>query len=390
MKLYKGRLLLANTEGKQAPPLTKRHLDMPMLTLILILSLFGSLMIFSASYANALARYGDSFYYIKRQILWLFVGIAVMFLASRPTPFFYKKITPYAFAVTLLFLIAVLIVGQSGGGAQRWIAIGSLTFQPSELAKTTLVLTLALHFSKHEDKILDTRSKKNFLFGTLIPLGYIGLVCGLVALEKHLSCIIILGCLGVIMMFVGGSRAKYLGMFGAVGVAGISALALFTDYTKRRILIWQNPEAFPLDGGWQTLQGMMAIGSGGFFGLGFGNSRLKFSYVAEPQNDFIFTIICEELGFVGAFLVILLFAMLIWRGIRIGQRAPDKFCALTVWGLTFKIALQVAMNVAVVTNMMPNTGISLPFFSTGGSSLMIQIFEIGIILSISRFSTQKK
>ena len=153
---------------------------------------------------------------------------------------------------------------------------------------------------------------------------------------------------------------------------------------------WINLEQDPLGAGWQTIQGLYAIGSGGFFGLGLGFSRQKYGYVSQPQNDFIFTIICEELGFLGALLVILLFVMLIWRGIRIGQRAPDKFCALVVWGLTFKIALQVAMNIAVVTNMMPNTGISLPFFSTGGTSLMIQIFEIGIILSISRFSTQKK
>ena len=190
---------------------------------------------------------------------------------------------------------------------------------------------------------------------------------------------------------MGGTRLKYLGAFlGIIVVAGV-LLILVSDYAQERVAIWWDIEnADPLGSAWQTLQGLYAIGSGGFFGLGLGSSRQKFGYVSQPQNDFIFSIICEELGFLGAFILILLFALLIWRGIKIGQRAPDKFCALVVWGLTFKIGLQVAMNLAVVTNSMPNTGISLPFFSSGGSSLMLQIFEIGIILSISRFSTQKK
>lgn len=362
----------------------KRHPDYTLVGLIVLLSLFGSMMIFSASYANALARYGDSFYYIKRQVIWLFVGLSVMLLFSRPDHSVYLRFTPHAFAVTVLFLLLVLVIGKSGGGAQRWIAIGSLTFQPSEMAKTTLVLALARHFALHRDAVLDTHNKRNFLLGTLCPLAYIGLVCGLVALEKHLSCIIILGALGVSMMFAGGSRLRYLGAFGACGVAGVTALALLTDYTKRRILIWQNPEAFPLDGGWQTLQGMMAIGSGGFFGLGLGNSRLKFSYVAEPQNDFIFTITCEELGFLGALLILSLFALFCVRGYTIAMRHPDPFCSLVAFGITTKIALQVLLNVAVVTNSIPNTGISLPFFSYGGSSLVMLFAEMGILLSISR------
>ncbi len=365
------------------------HIDYRMLVLILLLSLFGSLMIFSASYANAYARYGDSFYYIKRQVIWLFVGVVVMLIASHPAPAFYKKFTPHAFILTLLCLVAVLIVGESGGGAKRWIAIGSLTFQPSELAKATLVLILARHFTQHQDKILAIRGNSSFLFGTVLPFLYIGLTCGLVALEKHLSCIIILGCLGVVMMFAGGSRARYLAAFGSLGICAVTALALFTDYTKRRILIWQNPEAFPLDGGWQTLQGMMAIGSGGIFGLGLGNSRLKFSYVAEPQNDFIFTIACEELGFLGACLILFLFAAFIWRGYTIAMRHADSFCALTVFGITTKVAIQVLLNVAVVTNTIPNTGISLPFFSYGGSSLVMLFAEMGIILSFSRTANLK-
>lgn len=359
--------------------------DGRLLAFILLLCTIGSVMIFSASYANALARYGDSYYFIKRQVLWLTVGLCAMALCCRLSPAAVEKMAPALYIVTLLCLVAVLVVGHSGGGAKRWIAIGSLTFQPSEMAKTTLVLMLARHFSRHREEILDTRrGGRNFLWGTLIPFGYIGAVCGLVALEKHLSCIIILGALGVLMMFAGGSRLRYLGMLGAAGGAGITALALFTDYTKRRILIWQNPAAFPLDGGWQTLQGMMAIGSGGFFGLGLGNSRLKYSYVAEPQNDFIFTIACEELGFLGAALILALFALFFYRGCTVALRHPDPFCSLAIFGIVSKVALQVLLNVAVVTNSIPNTGISLPFFSYGGSSLVMLFAEMGILLAMSR------
>ena len=186
------------------------------------------------------------------------------------------------------------------------------------------------------------------------------------------------------MMFAGGSRPRYLGVFGSVGALGVAALALFTDYTKRRIMIWQNPEAFPLDGGWQTLQGLMAIGSGGFFGLGLGNSRLKYSYVAEPQNDFVFTVTCEELGFLGAFFILLLFALLVWRGYLIALRHPSPFCALTVFGIVTKVGLQVLLNIAVVTNSIPNTGISLPFFSYGGSSVVTLFWAMGVVSGIKK------
>ena len=213
----------------------------------------------------------------------------------------------------------------------------------------------------------------------------------LVMLEKHISGLMIIGMLGLAIMYLGGTRTKWILMIlGIIAVAGC-LLILVSSYAQDRVNTWINIDKVdPLGSAWQTLQGLYAIGSGGFFGLGLGSSRQKFGYVSEPQNDFIFTIICEELGFIGAFLLIALFVLLIWRGIKIGQGAPDKFSALTVWGLTFKIALQAAMNIAVVTNSMPNTGISLPFFSSGGTSLAVQIFEMGIILSISRFSTVEK
>lgn len=303
----------------------------------------------------------------------------------------YKNLAVAAYGVSVLLLIAVLFVGDDGGGAQRWIIIGPLRFQPSEIAKYALILTLAWYYSKYEYKAFDLKSEKNSnLYGTLIPLGIIGVICILVLLEKHLSGIIIIGSIGLMVMFASGIRLKLLGIFAAVAGVGVTAFALFTDYTKRRIDIWRNPAAYPQDGGWQTLQGMRAIGSGGFFGLGLGNSRQKYSYVSQPQNDFVYTIICEELGFIGALAVLVLFALLVWRGYVIAMRAPDRFSQLVAVGISSKIALQVLLNIGVVTNTIPNTGISLPFFSYGGTALVVQLIEMGTLLAISRYTVEKK
>lgn len=367
------------------------HIDFFLLTIILALVFAGSLMVFSASFAYAEYRYGDSYYFIGRQIIWVIISCAVMLFTTCLTPTFFRHLAFPLYLIVLALLVAVLVIGQIGNGAQRWISIGPVTVQPSEIAKTALVLILARYYSVFEEKALEVRSKSRMLlWGTLIPFAFIGCVCVLVMLQKHLSGIIILGCIGISVMFVSGISLRYLGYFcGAAGV-GVTCIALFTDYTKKRITTWLNPELYPLEGGWQTLQGLMAIGSGGFFGLGFGNSRLKYSYVSEPANDMIFTIICEETGFLGASFVISLFAVFIWRGIKIGMHQSDPFCRLTAIGITVKVAIQVILNIAVVTNTIPNTGISLPFFSYGGSSMIMLLFEMGILLSISRTSTIRK
>ena len=250
---------------------------------------------------------------------------------------------------------------------------------------------LSWFYAKFAEKAFDMQDKRSSnLYGTYIPLGFIALICGLVMLEKHLSGIIIIGCIGFMVMFSSGIRLKILGILGCIGISGVAAIAFLTDYTKRRIDIWLDPAAHPLEGGWQTLQGMRAIGSGGFFGLGLGNSRQKFSYVSEPQNDFIYTIICEELGFVGALAVIVLFAVLVWRGFVIALRSPDRFSQLVAIGLSSKVALQVLLNIAVVTNSIPNTGIALPFFSYGGTAMIVQLVEMGTLLALSRYTLEKK
>lgn len=358
---------------------------------VIILALFGTLIVFSAGTAYAKFRYGDEFFFVKRQMLWLAVGLAVMFGASRVRPHIYKKSSPILYGITVLLLILVLAVGLVGNGAQRWISIGPITIQPSEIAKTSIVMMLAYYFSENAERAYDRVHKRtSFLYGTLIPVMIMVVPILLVMLQKHLSCIIILGIIGVLVIVAAGVDLRYLGGFTVLGIAGVSYIAFFTDYTKDRITVWQDPEAYKLTGGWQTLQGLMAIGSGGLFGLGYGKSILKYCYVSEPANDMIFAILCEELGFVGALFTIALFTFVVARGYILAVRASDPFERLTIFGICTKIAVQVLLNIAVVTNTIPNTGISLPFFSYGGSSLIMLFFEVGMILSFSRSARIKK
>ena len=371
-------------------PRDSAGIDRVMLIIICVLICIGSVMVFSASYAFAQTRYNDSMHFLKKQILFVIMGFIAMFVTSIFTPEFYKMISRGVYIVSLLLLVAVLVVGFAGNGAQRWISIGPISFQPSEIAKMSLVLILAWYFSVFGDKVINHKNKKaSFFYGILYPFSLIGITAVLVMLEKHLSCLIILGCIGLIIMFIAGSDGKLLGLICGGGLLSVGTLAVALEYTRRRLVIWLNPEKYPLDGGWQTLEGMLAIGSGGLFGLGLGNSRMKYSYVSEPANDFIFTITCEELGFVGALIIIALFAVFIWRGYVIALKNQDVFSRLTAFGITTQVAVQVLLNIAVVTNTIPNTGIALPFFSYGGTSLVILFAEMGILLSVSRTSHLK-
>lgn len=369
------------------------RMDYYFLLLVFALLLFGTVMSYSASAVYGAAFYGDSFYFFKRYVAFALFSLAVtapfVFVA---TPIFWRYFAVFLYALSLALLVLVLLIGTVGGGAQRWLVLGPLTVQPSELAKPALVLMLALVMTKYEDKITSRRPRGgSFSYGVLLPGALLLAVGALVAAEKHISGLLIIGMLGVAMMFLGGTRLKYLGMMAAaVGAAGVF-LVLVSSYAQVRVNTWLHiEEVDPLGAAWQTLQGLYAIGSGGLFGKGLGKGLQKHGYVSQPQNDFIFTVICEELGFIGAFLVVLLFALVVVRGFQIAARAPDRFSALVVLGISLKLALQAALNIAVVTNSMPNTGVSLPFFSSGGTFLAIQIFEMGIVLSISRYSTGKK
>ena len=385
MKLQKKTVSQSGIFIKSAPPL-----DKAMLVLITVIAAFGSVTVFSAGSAYAEFRYGDASFFIKRQILWVAIGFAVMLAASFVKPEFYKKSAPWLYAITLILLLLVLAVGFVGNGAKRWISIGPLTIQPSEIAKTTIVMMLAFYFENNEERALSQCGKESFIHGTLLPCLIMVVPIILVMLQKHLSCIIILGLIGLSVILVSGIKTKYISCFAGVGAIFVTCIAIFTDYTKERITVWQNPEAYKLTGGWQTLQGLMAIGSGGLFGVGYGNSLLKHSYVSEPANDMIFAILCEELGFVGALCALSLFALLVWRGYTLALRASGVFERLAIFGTVTKMAIQVLLNVAVVTNTIPNTGISLPFFSYGGSSLIMLFFEAGMILSFSRYASITK
>ena len=377
-----------------AKPLQKGSVDMWFLLWAMILLCFGIVMCYSAGVVDAMESYDDPLHYLVRNIILSVVAIAITVpCVIFARPWHWRAFSIIAYAAAVVLLIAVLFVGQVGGGAERWIAVGPITIQPSEIAKLAVVLVLALYLEKYEKQVNSTQKfGGHFKHGFLMPMVFIGILCALIIGQPHISGVMIVGIIGVAVMFMGGTRLRWIFMLLAfIVIAFLILITVFSSYAQARLDIWLHiDEVDPLGEAWQTLQGLNAIGSGGFFGLGLGASRQKYGYVPEPQNDFIFTIICEELGFIGAFGLVFLFGLLIWRGIKIGQNAPDKFSALVVWGLTFKIALQVAMNIAVVTNMMPNTGISLPFFSAGGSALMLQIFEVGIILSISRYSVQKK
>ena len=381
------RALLPSLKQSDAPLFhrTVRGIDTTLLLLILLLAAAGTVTIFSAGFPYAENRYHNGYYFIERQIVWVVVGVGVMLFSLLPSSRFWYGIAPTLYLLTVLLLLAVLAIGIAGNGAQRWIAVGPLTFQPSEFAKTSLVLILSRYYADNAERALDCKNKRNaFLFGTLFPFLLIGVICVLVLLQKHLSGLIILGCIGLLVMLFSGITLRYVGAFGGVCAVGVALFALLTDYTKRRITIWLDPARYPLDGGWQTLQGLMAIGSGGFFGRGFGQSVLKYSYVSEPANDMIYTILCEETGFLGAAGVVLLFSLFVFRAVRVGLRCRDPFSRLVCLGISGKIAVQVLLNLAVVTNTIPNTGISLPFFSYGGSSLVMLFFEMGILLSISR------
>ncbi len=387
--------LLPSREGRRRLFLFATGFDMPFFILLILILAVGLVCLFSASFAYSYYRNdGDSYYYIKRQLIFAVLGLIVMFAVSF---FDYHILSRFAWIIMggSWALLAVVMLLPTIQNVHRWIRIGPIQIQPSEIAKFAIILLFAHLISRHQDTI------KSFKKGFLPFMGILGITCGVIIIEPHLSGTILLAAIGIVMLFIGGTKWSHLGITIGAGVLVVVAAVVFLGYEQDRIAVWLDPIGVYTsdvvydsgytgrDAAWQTVQSLYAIGSGGLMGEGLGNSRQKHSFLPEPQNDFIFAIVCEELGFIGAVLIILLFAALVWRGFVIGMRAPDKFGSMLGIGLIAQIGIQVVFNLAVVTNSFPNTGISLPFFSYGGSSLVMLLAQMGIILAISRQTKQR-
>lgn len=367
-------------------------IDLPFLIIVLVLLAFGLIMMYSASYAWAIHDTKENVYdyYFTHQMAFAAGGLAVMaLLCTRIFDYHLMKnpvITYVIFIACSALLTVTPFIGRTVGGATRWIIIGGVRFQPSEFEKLAMIILFA-HLMASNQKQMKTFTKGILPYGAIMAF-----IVALMALQPHLSGAIIIVCIGLAMMFVAGVRPDHFIIITIVGTAGMIGVGyyLYTsgfEFIKNRIDGWLHTfDTANNDIAWQTRNSLIAIGSGGWFGLGFGQSRQKNLYLPESQNDFVFSIVCEELGFLGALCVIILFVMLIVRGIYIACHAPDKYGFFLTTGIIVHIGLQAFLNIGVVSNAMPNTGISLPFFSYGGTALILQLVEMGIVLNISKQS----
>lgn len=362
------------------------RIDFPFLILVLLLLAVGLIMLYSASFAQSEydTGYVSSTRYFQKQAVCAAIGMAAFCLFSRiPVQVWFRLAWPL-YVLSIVLLLSVLVVGEEVNGARRWINVAGLQFQPSEIAKFTMILLYARLTRSYGSET------KKFRFGVLgFGAALLGILVPL-ALEKHLSAIMLMGMVAVVMMFVAGTRARWLLAGAGAAVVFVAVYVSFMGYAGDRISAWLHPEADPGDTGYQILQSLYAIGSGGLFGLGFGKSRQKYLYLPFQYNDYIFAVICEELGFVGAVSIIALFSGLILRGYWIALRARDRFSTVLAAGLITLIAVQTILNLCVVTNLLPSTGISLPFFSYGGTALAVNLGEMGIVAQISRYRNHRK
>ena len=363
-----------------------RSVDDPVVFLVLLLLGVGLTVLYSACYAQSEydTGYVSSTKYLQKQAICAAIGLAAMYLFSRIPISFWYRFAWHLYFFSIGLLLSVLIIGQEVNGARRWINIAGIQFQPSEVAKFTMILLFA-----RLTRSFGPEAKK-FRFGVLgFGMALMGILVPL-ALEKHLSAIMLMGMVAVVMMFVAGTSPKWLLAGAGAAVIFVVIYISFMGYAGDRVTAWLHPELDPGDTGYQILQSLYAIGSGGLFGLGFGKSRQKYLYLPFQYNDYIFAVCCEELGLVGALGIIFLFSLTITRGYWIALHAADRFSTVLAAGLVTLIAVQTILNLCVVTNLLPSTGIALPFFSYGGTALAVNLGEMGIVLQISRQKYKQK
>jgi len=361
----------------------KTHgIDFIMLFCVIMLLIFGTVMVFSASTYSAFVRHGDAFYFVRPQFMWMTLGLFGLIVMASIDYRRLKKFAVIGYVVSIVLLILVLIpfIGIEVNGARRWLGFGALRFQPSELSKITLIIFMAFFLSRYREIL-------NKYKGFLLCLAIVVLPTFLILLE-NLSTAIVVVAIGSSIIFLMTPKQWHFLPMAIPGVIGVAAGVLLFPHRIARIQSWLDPFADPLGGGFQTVQSLLAIGSGGLFGLGLGNSRQKQGFIPESHNDIIFSIVCEELGLVGAALLLCLFAVLIWRILKTAMASTDLFGCIVSYGAAIMIGVQVLINVAVVTNTIPNTGMPLPFISYGGSSLTLLLGLMGIVLSVSRYNKE--
>lgn len=359
-------------------------IDFTLLITIILLIGIGLVMVLSASSPSALAISGDSYKYFNKQLLFAVLGVIAMLAISKIDYRFYQKFYKHAWWLSAALLVAVKLIGRKVNGAQRWIYITkTLSFQPSEIVKFLVIIFYAGILVKNRDDL------PYFWKGLVKHICMVAPLIALLILEPHFSASIVIVGIVCIMMIVAGCKfSQFVAVGGGAGIPAIVLLIVKSPYRLKRVVSFLDPWKDATDTGWQVIQSLYAIGSGGLFGVGLGDSKQKYLYIPEPHNDFIFSIIGEELGFVGCTVIIVLFAIFIWRGILIAMRAPDMFGSLVAVGITALVGIQVIINIAVVTSSMPATGMPLPFFSYGGTALFILLCQMGVLLNISRASTK--
>lgn len=359
-----------------------RRPDVLIVAVVVVLLALGLVVVMSAASVTDLVQYGDPYYHVKRQLVWAVIGVIVMTVLTRFDYRYLRLLAVPVLGAALLLLVLVLFVGTEVSGARRWIGFGFFNVQPSEIAKLALIMYLSAYVARKRGEM------QQFMTGLVPPLAIAGVVCLLILLEPDFGTAFVTGLTAGIIIFAGGASFSHVvAVVAAAAPLGVYLL-VSEEYRMRRLMAFIDPWADRMDSGWNVVQSLLAIGSGGLFGLGLGESRQKYLYVPEQHTDFIFAILGEELGFVGTTIVLFLFAVFAWRGLRVAMRAPDTFGSMLAVGITSMIVLQAFLNIGVVTGSLPTTGITLPFISVGGSSLVVTLAGVGILLNISSQGTR--